>query len=236
MRFSRFMSSAAAGEVRTKAAARTWVRSRVDRPVAGFARSRVGRFANDFLTFERLLAALLILFPIFLIVFNGWPGSGKDSISAYHEMTNPNNLVAFYFPLTAAAMLFVVNGFVKRRERDPWYLYYNVYLGAMLTGVVLFNNADFPILHDIFAGLFFVGNVLVIYFIDTSFFSSRHAEAAFDLALLGVMAVSFLLFLPFHVINLFFLEWISLALISVHFVLLSIGTERRRAIAEPVNS
>ncbi len=188
---------------------------------------------TEFLTFERLLAALLIFFPVFLMVFNGVPsGVGKDSISAYHSMTNPNNLAAFYFPLTAAAMLFIVNGFVKRRERDPWYLYYNVYLGAMLSGVILFNHDNFGIPHGIFAGLFFGGNVLVILFMNTSFFRTKRGEAAFDWGLLGLMAVSFLLFLPFHVINLFFLEWISLALISIHFILLSIGTARHRGLAQ----
>ena len=66
----------------------------------------VKRFAK----LERVLAFVCLFIPAFLIWFDNGPI--RESISAYYNM-KVNQI--FYFPLTVASMLFVVNGVVKQR-------------------------------------------------------------------------------------------------------------------------
>ena len=133
-------------------------------------------------------------------------------------MNYQKNLWAFYFPLTIAAFLFIVNGVVKHKSG------YNIYLGLMLSGVILFNHIDFKVVHFIFAILFFGGNFIVVLVVKTGVFKKRNTEFLFDGTLILVAIISAFLF-GFKVINLFYLEWISFAMITAHFSLLSYGTK-----------
>src|SRR5215472_1484321 len=111
------MSSA----INLKAAADTLRRGTVKlREVA----SGVMRFAK----LERVLAGVCLLIPLLLIVFDdrGRTSMIRESISAYYNMKQSE---VFYFPLTVASMLFVVNGVVKEKRT------YNTILGIMLAGV-----------------------------------------------------------------------------------------------------
>ena len=96
----------------------------------------VKRFAR----LERVLAAVCILAPALMILFDG--GTVRGSISDYYKMKN-NQL--YYFPMTMLAMLFIVNGVVKRQH------VYNTFLGVMLAGVILFNKNDASWIHTAFA-------------------------------------------------------------------------------------
>ncbi len=74
--------------------------------------------------------------------------SSRGSISAYHDMAPAG---AFFIPLTAAVMLFVVNGWIYRGHRV------HVLMGAYLLGVIVFDHIGrTAVLHFAFAGLFFV--------------------------------------------------------------------------------
>ena len=117
--------------------------------VEGVARTVQG--VTRFAKLERVLAAVCLLIPAFLI----WSDHGtiRPSISAYFDMEQAQ---VFYFPLTVAAMLFVVNGVVKEKRA------YNWILGVLLAGVVLFNHLDFPVIHNISAVGFFGGNAVVM--------------------------------------------------------------------------
>lgn len=220
MKFAEILSATAIKKQTIESIAGT----RIQQQVYKFRHSRFGLLSATVTTgikrwvkFERLIAVTCSFFPFLLILVNGWPTEGKESISAYYIMNEQRHLWAFYFPLTIAVMLFIVNGLVKSKA------WYNIYLGVMLSGVVLFNHVDFKIVHGIFAVFFFVGNVLVIKFAKTGFFKNPKDELIFDTGLIIVIALSLLLFVS-HRINLFYLEWISFVMISVHFLLLSIGT------------
>ena len=133
-------------------------------------------------------------------------------------MNIQSNLWAFYFPLTIAAFLFIVNGVIK-------HVWYNIFLGVMLSGVILFNHIDFKVVHFVFAILFFGGNFIVVLVVKTWFFQKTISEFFFDGTLILIAILSVILFFS-EVINLFYLEWISFGMITIHFILLSYGTKR----------
>lgn len=169
--------------------------------IASSTYDSVTRFAK----LERVLATVCILLPAILIAFDG--GNARDSISAYYNMKQNQ---VFYFALTVAAMLFIVNGVVKDRH------VYNIALGVLLAGVILFNHDDFKLMHFTSAGGFFLGNGAVIVI-----FSSKK-ELWFKVLLVIIIAAAMAAWL-FGVISLFWAEWASLAIISLHYILESLG-------------
>lgn len=162
----------------------------------------VKRFAK----LERVLAFVCLFTPAFLIWFDDGPI--RENISAYYDMKE-NQI--FYFPLTVVSMLFVVNGVVKQKH------FYNIFLGVMLSGVILFNQNDFSTLHNIFAVAFFAGNAVVIVV-----YSSKK-ELWFKILLCAGIALSMLAWFLFGWLTLFWAEWLSFGIISLHYILESWG-------------
>ncbi len=162
----------------------------------------VTRFAK----LERVLAFVCLFTPALLL----WSDNGpiRGSISAYYNMRE-NQL--YYFPLTVASMLFVVNGVVKAKH------IYNTFLGVMLAGVILFNHDDFRTLHAVSAAGFFAGNavVMVVY--------SSKKERWFQLLLVAGIALSLLGWLLLRWFTLFWAEWLSFGIIALHYILESWG-------------
>lgn len=161
----------------------------------------VARFAK----LERVLAFLCLLIPGLLILFDG--GSVRDSISAYYDMEE-NQI--FYFPLTVAAMLFIVNGVLKERHG------YNIFLGLMLAGVILFNHDDFRVPHLISAVAFFGGNAGVILLFSRGYL--RRFKVIFIAGILASLGALVL----FDGFTLFWAEWLSFAIIAIHYILASL--------------
>ena len=173
------------------------------------ARANIAKAAagiNRFAKLERVLATLCISIPALLIWFNH--NQILPSISAYYNM-HENEV--FYFPLTVACMLFIVNGLIKNKH------IYNTVLGTMLAGVILFNCEDFTLLHGAFAVGFFGGNGVVILL-----FSSKK-DLWFKFLLVTVICVAILGWRAFHWYSLFWAEWVSFAIIALHYVLESAG-------------
>lgn len=169
----------------------------------------LGRFAR----LERVLGGLLVLTPFILIVADDW--DLRDSISAYHDVAAPS---AFYVPLTAGAMLFLVNGIVRDAH------VYNVLLGLALSGVVLFDHDGWTsIPHLIFAIGFFAGNVVVMLFFSTN------KSLPLKIVLVGGVALAGVLW-GTQVITLFWAEWVSLAVVAVHYILDSVSWSQYRAL------
>lgn len=167
---------------------------------------------RDYARFERVLAAVLSLTPLFLIIFDG--GMVRSSISEYYDMDLEQ---IFYVLLTVAAMLFIVNGVIKKEHS------YNTTLGVLLAGVILFNIDDTNLIHNFFAITFFAGNAIVI-----AFFSK--GALRFKGTLLGVLGAAVVLFLIFDWFDVFWLEWVSLAAIAVHYILDSFDTVQYDAV------
>jgi len=161
-----------------------------------------------FAKLERNLAFVCIFTPLFLIIFDSYVEPIRGSISAYYNM-GQNQI--FYFLLTVAAMLFIVNGVVKEKH------IYNVVLGIALAGVLLFNCDDFSLVHNIFAIAFFGGNAVVIVV-----FSSKK-ERWFKALLVGIILVTMACWWYFDAFTLFWAEWISLVIIAIHYILESWG-------------
>ncbi len=164
------------------------------------------RSIKDFAKLERILAAVCIFSPALLIL--GDNGVVRNSISAYYDMEKS---VLFYVPLSVAFMLFIVNGVIKERT------FYNTALGIALAGLVLFNRNDFSFIHHLCTGVFFLGNAAVILF-----FTSKK-ELWFKILLVLIIAAALAAW-GLKAISLFWAEWISLAIIGLHYILESSGT------------
>jgi hypothetical protein len=166
--------------------------------IAGVQRAadQLGKFAK----LERILAVVCFFTPLLLLWAD--PGSIRDSISAYYDMEQNQ---WFYFLLTVASMLFIVNGVIKQQHS------YNTGLGIVLAGVILANHVDHVVPHMVFAALFFGGNAIVILFST----GDKRIKWAF-MAFIGLAVIGFLVLEGF---TLFWLEWASLGVIAVHYIL-----------------
>jgi hypothetical protein len=174
--------------------------------------SELRRFAR----LEQVLAVLLVLTPALLIAIDTGDEKIRGSISAYHDVSRP---WAFYVPLTIAAMLFIVNGVVRRAH------VYNTVLGAALMGVILFDHdGGTAVPHGIFAAVFFGGNVAVWLFFSTN--KSIRLKSLF----VGVVAAAGILWAATDWFTLFWAEWVSLTIVATHFFLDSVSWSQYRAI------
>ena len=166
-----------------------------------------------FARLERVLGALLLLTPVLLVGVDTGPDTIRDSISAYHDVSRP---WAFYVPLTAGAMLFLVNGVVRNAHA------YNSLLGVALFGVILFDHdGGTYVPHVVFALAFFGGNFVVMALLSTN-------KSAFDKGLLvGGVAAAIALWIFAGV---FWAECVSLGIITLHYILHSASWSDYRAL------
>lgn len=170
----------------------------------------LGRFAR----LERALGGLLVLTPLILILADD--GDLRDSISAYHDVATPS---AFYVPLTAGAMLFLVNGIIRDAHA------YNVLLGLALSGVVLFDHDGWTSIPHMFSAVgFFAGNVVVMLFF------SINKSLPLKIVLVGGVAVAAVLWVSTDVVTLFWAEWVSLTVVAIHYILDSVSWSQYRAL------
>lgn len=187
------------------------------------ASSNLAAFAK----LERIIAAILILIPLILAWADNW--NFRDSISNYVYMSNS---YIFGLLLTMAAMLFIFNGVVyieakEIRETKKHGRWYNIVLGIALLGVILLPHKENHILHYFFAIVFFVGSALVI----ALFNDKKHRKISIFIAVLSLLSL-FIYFIKAYFFTipgtewftLYWAEWISLTVISIHYILESRGT------------
>lgn len=171
---------------------------------------------TGFARLERNLAAVLVLTPLLLIVFDEGPDTVRDSISAYHDMSHPE---PFFYPLTVAAMLFIVNGVVKRGH------WYNWMLGVLLSMVVVFDHhGATTIPHFVGAFGFFGGNVAAMAWF------SQDKPLPLKVGLIGTLVVAVVMFVAFDWFTLFWAEWVSLGIVATHYVLDSASWTKYQAL------
>lgn len=170
---------------------------------------------RSFTQLERVLALLCLAIPLLLIWFDrispdpSQTDTIRGSISAYFDMVETQ---IFYFPLTAAVMLFIFNGVVRRRHL------YNLFLGLALAGVIVFNHDDWSWVHSSFAVAFFGGNFLVILLFSGGKEGSKWSTQGKGVFLAGiVLAMVGHFALDWY--SLFWAEWLSFAIIAIHFIL-----------------
>lgn len=166
-----------------------------------------------FKLFERFLALFCIAIPLLLRLTDG-NTSWRSSISDYVYMCH--NYV-FGMLLGMAAMLFIFNGFIyfkkEAGEADTSGKWYNIGIGLCLLGVVCFPWREHSIVHFSFAGAFFLGNA-----VSTGYFhTKRWPKSNITMAVLTVIALGlhFTGWCPW--LTLFWAEWVSLAVVGVHF-------------------
>lgn len=155
---------------------------------------------NRIIKFELITSSILFFLPVILILVTG---EVRSSISNYAYSSQPQLLPTL---LTAVGLLFIYNGVVNR---DKWY---NIVLGLSLIGVALTPHLDFPLWHYIFTGIFFVGSALAMII-----WSSKEQRLWKIIA--GVIMVSaIILAFFFHILPVFYAEWIGILPITIHFI------------------
>ena len=177
-----------------------------------------GERVAEWAPIERVLAVLCALSPLVMVFID--TGSLRPSISDYYAMGQNQ---WFYVPLAIAAMLFVVNGVTKHGHR------YNVVLGVALLGVIMFNLIDFQALHNIFAVLFFAGNVVVMWWFSDLGDNTRTFRKWFIVPLVAVG----LAFVFVDGFTLWWAEQLSLVVIAAHFWLDSLDNVEWYNAVEP---
>ena len=145
-------------------------------------------------------AFAFLLIPLVLMIVNG---GLLESVSAY-AYESP---MVFANLLTLAGALFVYDGYV---ERERWY---NIHIGLSLFGVVLFPNLDYPIIHYTFAGAFFLGSLF-----NMVYFSSKQ-ERPLKMVIAFLVLLSMTGCFAFGFYSVFWMEWIGMIPISLHFAL-----------------
>lgn len=159
---------------------------------------------RQFAKLERVLAAILVATPALLWLVDDRAGV-RGSVSDYHDVSRP---AAFYFPLTVAAMLFVVNGVLKDGHA------YNWVLGVLLSVVIVFDHDGASRwAHYVGAAGFFVGNVAVMVLF------SKNKSTMLKVVLAGSILVSLALWLITDWFTLFWAESVSLGIIAAHYIL-----------------
>lgn len=150
--------------------------------------------------FEVIVGSILFLLPLIL-----WVATGeiRPSISNYAYSDLP-----FLLPtlLTLSGSLFMYNGVV---HRDKWY---NIVIGLLLIGVALTPHLDYPLLHYIFTGAFFVGSAAVMIIYSST--KQRPLKIIAGIIMVLAIALSFL----FKLFSVFLAEWIGIFPITIHFI------------------
>ncbi len=174
----------------------------------GFASAASRRIGSGVRGLANLVKLEVVVTTVcFFIPFIVWYGDDwnlREHISGYYAMEKAQY---FYFPLTVAAMLFVVNGVVREKH------WYNIGLGLALAGVVLFNHVDHFLIHNFSAGAFFLGNAFVFVIFTPK------KELWFKVFLSSMMIVGLAGHFLFGWYSLFVAETLSLWVIAIHFIL-----------------
>jgi hypothetical protein len=171
-----------------------------------------------FRIFERTIGVVCMTIPALLRLADKGNTGFRESISDYVYMSDS---YIYGMLLCMAAMLFVFNGAVYFRNSSALGLqragsWYNVILGVSLLGIILFPDHQYVIVHYFFAGVFFLGNAVVIGF----FHNTRDRVISIVLAVVTVAAIAL------HYIGVWSLlvgEWVSLAVIAAHFIMQARG-------------
>lgn len=150
--------------------------------------------------FKIIQAVLYSMIPLFLIIATG---EVRTSISDYAYSSKPSFFVSL---ITMAGVLFFLDGYVDRKR------FYNMILGGSLVGVAWTPHLDYPVLHYICAGIFFLGAMFFI-----SYFSNKK-ERKWMLGFSFLMFLGLLgSFLGFY--TLLIGEWIGMLVVCPLFIL-----------------
>lgn len=163
------------------------------------------RLIKNLLRVELFLAIILLLTPILLPLTSD--EDLLESISAYAYAINSN---LYSVLLVMIGYLIMVDGTSNKLRR------YNILLGIFLIGVILFPVLEWRWTHDIFAMLFFIGNVYVI-----GYYSKALTKFGKDVFRI-VVALGILLFL-FGYISLFIIESIGFFSLSTFMFIRFLG-------------
>lgn len=144
-------------------------------------------------------AVMLLFMPLILIVASN---EVRESISDY---VYSDSIAVFVMLLTIASTLFINNGITEKK-------WYNIVLGASLTGVALTPHLDYAFLHYMFAIIFFLGSVFVM------IFYSSEKQRIYKIIAGAIVVLAMLGTFLFDWYSLLIAEWIGLVPICIHFI------------------
>lgn len=154
---------------------------------------------------EVILSTLLFFIPLILVVFTQ---EVRSSISDY---AYSNLSYLFVSLLSVAGTMFIFNG---TAYNSRWY---NIVLGCSLIGVVLTPHLHVPVLHYVFASIFFLGSIFCMIFFSSA--SQRNLKlVAGAIIVFGLIGHFW-----FNWYSLFWAEWIGILPICIHYIGESLG-------------
>ena len=168
---------------------------------------------------EQVIAGLATVSPLLLWLGNGlsFDEAGddrRDSISAFHDMTNAE---FFYVPLTLLATLMLISGTVARDRRLGRS---NVLLSLLLFVVILIDHeSGLSWLHFTAAALFFGGSWLLSILRLRGQSPSKRKRLTVAGTMAGLTFLAFAILWPLGIVTLYVAEWIGLVLIALNYQL-----------------
>lgn len=170
------------------------------------------KFSRKFLRFERCVAVVCCAIPILLPLIDH--KAPRETISAYYDMKDAQ---WFYFLLTVAAMLFLVNAVVREKH------WFNYVLGLALAVVILFNCDKWYDTHTTAATVFFAGGALQY------LFDWKKEDVTFYIIGAVIIAAALLGWKLLGLYALFVAESVALWVIAVDFLLHESREKRAQA-------
>jgi len=135
-----------------------------------------------------------------------------------------------------AAVLFLLNGVVYVKSKRTLALdnkgeWYNLAIGLSLLGVVASPQCSLPLLHNIFTGLFFAGNLYALLFARSPGEPGYYKTIRISMAVLIIIAIALALILALlpgdDKFTVLYAEWISLIFIGIHLIMTILSTSKK---------
>lgn len=155
--------------------------------------------------YEITTGSLLFFIPLILATVDGW---FRPSISNY---AYSNYSQIFVCLLTLGGCLFLFNALVNNKH------WYNFLIGIALIIIGITPHLDFPVIHYVASGIFFLASLLAIPLSSSKkYIKIKFAISGFCIGILGLHFIT-------GVYSLLIAEWVAILPISTHFIIKSIN-------------
>jgi hypothetical protein len=154
----------------------------------------------------------------------------RKTLSNYE---NSSNSYLFGMMYAIAALLLIYNGVFHYQHYGDLLInnkahYFYIINGLSLLGVIIFPEYSHSILHNIFSGIFFIGNFASIAFF---YHPGESRRSRFLRKLITGLILALLVYLYWaQNVSILYLEWISLLYIAVHLIWSAIKSKLNPAV------
>lgn len=149
---------------------------------------------------ELFLSITLFLLPIVL------PFSSGEILGSISEYGTLDFNYVYIIMLTLISLMLIYSGLINDKRK------FNIFLGLLLFGVLIFPVSNYRFLHNTFAISFFILNILVLYFFS-------NVLTIINKIVLGLIILIVLYLFFTRIITLFIAESIGVLILSLFFLI-----------------